>query len=109
MDLATVMNEDMGGYVNDLTREMDKHVLPGYPDFFNTYIWKDFEKDGVAIRYPGATRGHIEYTKDMVITGIHLYETATESCICCYKPSVHEAVKQFIGSKIILQEQGGVV
>ena len=103
MDLLTKLDSD--DYINDLTKEMDKHLLPGWPDYLNTYLWKPFEKDGTAIRFPGATRGHVEFDDDLVITDIVLYDTASENCIACYKPSIHEAVKQFIGSKIVIQEE----
>jgi hypothetical protein len=98
-------------WFNDLTDEMDKHLLPCWEESlkkgytFGTYIYEPTRREnGMAIRFPGATRGHIEIDKNMVITNIVLYDTAFEHGIACYKKSVEEAVKKFIGAKIILSE-----
>lgn len=104
MELITVRKYD--DYVNDLTKEMDKHLLFHAPKLgWSTYLWYNFKEDGVAIRYPGATRGHIEYDKDMIITDVVIYEDTGIGKMGCYKESVREAVKQFIGARIVIQEE----
>jgi len=105
LELITILAGD--DYINDLTKEMDKHLLPGFildEYCMLTYLWHEFEEDGVAIRYPGATRGHIEYDKDKVITDVVIYDDTGTGRMGCYKESVREAVKQFIGAKIVIQE-----
>jgi hypothetical protein len=108
MIIVTIKNEN-GDFVNALTEEMDKYII--YPiKGFVTYLWYETKKledgkgYGRAIRYPGATRGHIEVNKDGIITGIVLYETASDNCIACYSQGVHEAVLNFIGCKIVYEE-----
>lgn len=61
-------------YINDLTREMDKYIIfqPKYGS--TTYIYgNDINKNRMAIRFPGATRGGIELDENRVITSIYLY------------------------------------
>lgn len=105
MELITTRTEFNGDWENDLTREMDKHLLPGCPEYFKTYLWHRFDPDGVAIRYPGATRGHIEFNEEMIITKIVLYDTAFDhKGVRCYEPTVEQAVQRFIGDKIVCVE-----
>lgn len=89
-------------YINDLTEEMDKHILHPVPKLsWKTYIYApSFNRSHYGIRYPGATRGSVVLDEDNIITNIILYDTAVGGVIGCYKDSVNEAVKQFIGRKL---------
>lgn len=100
MELITVkqqygLDDD---YENDLTKEMDKHLLKKHKDF-KSYICKG----NMALRYPGATRGHIEIDDNMVIVDIVLYDTACDNIVKCYKSTIREVIKKFIGAKIIFK------
>lgn len=98
-------------WTNDLTRAMDEHLRKEWEStksHFNTYLLVlEGERNIMVIRFPGATRGAVEFDDDMIITDIHLYDTAFENTsVSCYKPSVAEAVKPFIGMKIVLERNG---
>lgn len=98
MDIITKREKD--SFQNDITREMDKHLILGYS--FYTYIYDELIKGKVIIRYPGATRGCISIDQDSIITDIAIYDPPEVSC---YLPSVNEAVKQFIGCKLVFTEE----
>ena len=112
IDLITEKEEFGDNYVNDLTREMDKYLL--YPDNHcgsPTYIYaNDINKNRMAIRYPGATRGGISLDENRVITDIQLYDDtcfdAGKHGVGVYKPEMKEAVQKFIGMKIIVRGDG---
>lgn len=96
------------GHVNDLTKEMDNYLKHG-TDRFYTYL---FEADNptirsdklyIAIRYPGATRGHIEIDKNYIITDIKLYNDA------CRLPNIYSdeilhCFEKYIGMKIVMEQ-----
>lgn len=104
MDLITKLkypndknfNED---YVNDLTKELDKHLIGKYPDYICTYIYGIIpdEHGWIAIRFPGATRGAIQLDENNVIQRISLYKD-----IRCYDNGAEKAVSKFIGHKLII-------
>ena len=104
-------------YFNGLTIEMDKYIdYQMYP--INTYLYEPYnemknnrKEDGsvvIAIRYPGATRGHIVIDKNNIIIDIVIYndykggkDLGDKTC-SGYSIEVREAVKRFIGYKIEL-------
>ncbi len=99
-------------YYNELTREMDKHLEQVYKESLEHFGWdgtyiceKDvrpnFKNDVYAIRYPGATRGHIEVDENNCIVSILLYDTAVGGCVGCYENSVNDIFDKYIGAKII--------
>jgi hypothetical protein len=98
-ELITKVDEYID-YTNDLTREMDKY-LEHEIGSFRTYIY-DHSLNGKtwAIRYPGATRGHIEINKDNTIVNIKLYKDCKTHEI--YKPNVEECFRKYIGMKLIM-------
>jgi len=103
MELITVVNIIIGQpeWINDLTREMDKHLLYSFDiPHWNTYIYRHRNrKNALDIRYPGATRGHIVVNNNM-IERIRFYNTAD-----IYKPSVKEAVQKYIGAKLVFESE----
>lgn len=61
-------------------------------------------------RTPGSTKGHIAVNKELVIQDIKFYpETSFNASLrgdkTAFKPEVEGAMKHFIGSKIILNEE----
>jgi hypothetical protein len=106
MDIPTLKVEwNSREYRNVICEELDKYVveehLPsvsyGGGTYFDGYI-----ADGhMGIRFPGATRGSIVFDKDGIITDIWLYDDAPARAVQCYKPEAYQAVKKFIGSKLI--------
>jgi hypothetical protein len=96
MDIITELDETQTLH-NDITREMDKHLIY-VPRYTNTYIYDTLMGNKALIRYPGATRGYIEFSEDNIIIDIIIQDPPK---VACYKPSVNEAVKKFIGDKLI--------
>ena len=95
MDIITKLDET--GLHNDITREMDKYLL--YENHYtNTYIYDTLMGNKAIIRYPGATRGYIEFSNDNIIIDIVIQDPPI---VACYKPGVKESVKKFIGDKLI--------
>lgn len=86
-------------HTNDLTREMDSYVTMNVSSF-NTYIYDAKNDNGdfysYAIRYPGATRGHIELNEENIITNIKLYDSTKD----IYRKEVEDILKKYIGMKL---------
>jgi hypothetical protein len=98
------MDDDL---INDMTREMDEHLLDNYKEYNNycggTYLWHTrSDKNHFAIRYPGATRGHIELDENDVIRDIKLYDTAHEHPTRCYKLTVVPILLKYVGMKLVI-------
>ena len=102
LNLITVpKRKDSHDYVNDLTKEIDKHLeSTEWPENFRTYIYGDKPNNHgwYSFRFPGATRGGIKVNEDNIIEKIEFFKDIT----LIYKDSVEEAVKKFIGYKIII-------
>lgn len=101
MDLITVpKHKGDHDYVNDLTKEIDKHLGNGWPEYFCTYIYgnRPNQHGWYSFRFPGATRGGIRVNADNIIEEIKFFRDIT----FIYDEGVEEAVKKFIGSKIII-------
>lgn len=84
---------------NIITLELDNQLkinVGGCP--FKNYIYNDRYQNKYAIRYPGATRGHIEVDDNNIIVKIKIYhdEYHTDNI---YKSTVENAMKKFIGYK----------
>lgn len=91
-------------YINDLTREMDKHLNQQIKNLknpiFHSYIYNSkVQKNVMLLRFPGATRGYIEVDSSLLITKIVLYE-GEHGISGIYNDTIIEAVKPFIGRKI---------
>ena len=61
-----------------------------------------------AIRFPGATRGHIEVDKDNIIIDIIFYTDSgiagkASNNVGIYKEDIREAAQKYIGRKIVIQ------
>ena len=109
IELITKLQEYSDDYENDLTREMDNNLLDNWKEVLEegythgTYIYRgDIGRSNMAIRFPGATRGHIEVDENMIIQKIQLYEDTCFGFVGCYKPSVKEAIEKYVGAKIVL-------
>jgi hypothetical protein len=107
--ISTKISDCLDGlYVNDLTKEMDKHIVEAYRNLdFETYICKPYRKANTfiyLIRFPGATRGAIK-TQDNKIVDIYLNEVAIydNDKLGIYDSKVVEAVKKYIGYELVLE------
>lgn len=91
------------GYVNDLTKEMDSYLK--YKDnILCTYLYdadKPTDKGYIAIRFPGATRGHIKVNKDNIIEEIKLYDDKY-NLDKIYEFNVRDCFEKYIGMKLVL-------
>ena len=77
---------------------------------FCTYVLEvdTYRPNFMAIRFPGATRGHIEIDENSIIKDIVFYEDSgiakkEPNNVGIYKEEIIDAVKKFIGRKIIIQ------
>lgn len=84
--------------VNELTIAVDKFLNEKRTTGFFTYLYP-FNQNTYAIRFPGATRGHVKVTSIGVITEVKIYDTKL------YNPNVNDYVKKFIGRRIMLKEE----
>lgn len=82
------------GYVNDLTRHLDKYLVGTVTRRWCTYIYDDPCGDNWLLRVPGATRGYVTVVEG-IITEVKLHEDSF-----CYKPEVLDTLNQFLGMKI---------
>ena len=102
MDLISKSEFLDDDYVNDLTKEMDEYLIGSWKQnrSINTYIYRQLGNRYQAIRYPGATRGHIEIDKNDIIIDIKLYsdELHTDSI---YEKNVSECFSKYIGRKLV--------
>jgi len=108
--ISTKTDDRFHNYSNKITKLLDmklhssykKHLRQGYHN--GTYIV--FEKADwhtAAIRFPGATRGHIGFDDNHIITEIVLYDDK-DSVDLIYKKEVIRELKKFIGMKLIRPE-----
>lgn len=83
---------------NEITLELDKMVKDSksITGFYN-YIHDEAVDGKWIIRYPGASRGHIETNNDNVITKIVIYDGATN----IYSKGVDKAISKFIGTSLV--------
>lgn len=104
-DELFLLKSDSNEYISYLTKEMDEYVNYS-SDYLRTYIFltnkdvedvKLFKKNKLAIRFPGATIGHVEVSKDLTIKEITLYEDMSFEP---YTKDVKEIFEKFIGKKI---------
>lgn len=101
-ELTTIF--DNRDWVNDLTKEMDKYLIGKWPERFCTYINEpDRETDKYfAIRFPGATRGHIEVDENMIIKDIKLYDVTCFDTHILYDKKVLDILSKYIGMKLVI-------
>jgi hypothetical protein len=84
---------------NYLMCDFKKHVRQGY--CIGSYMMFK-NKDTAAIRYPGATRGHVRFDENYIITEIKLYDEYDNKC---YKVAVMKELQKFIGCKLIIPQE----
>ena len=96
--MATFEAYSSNHLVNELTIAIDKFLNREHTEGFFTYLYP-FNQNTYAIRFPGATRGHVKVTSIGVITEVKIYDTKL------YKPEVNDYVKKFIGRRIMLKEE----
>ena len=109
-------------WLNDLTKEMDKHYIKElkskrensgwYKKYYITYLVNadtiNVSEDGkmsIMIRSSGDTRGYIELDDDNVIIGYKLYDNSykhNDKIDYCYKKSVKNIIDNFIGDTIYI-------
>lgn len=101
-ELTTIF--DNRDWVNDLTKEMDKYLIGKWPESFCTYIYDpDRETDKYfGIRFPGATRGHIEVDENMIIKNIELYNGTCFDIHILYHKEVLDILSNYIGMKLVI-------
>lgn len=70
---------------------------------FHTYMMSGNRPNSLTIRYPGATRGHLDFNENNIITRIKLHKnTAIGGSMGVYKEGVEDALYDFIGAKIYI-------
>lgn len=103
-------------YRNDITDFLDNYLIQVWKThmsqdiMFGTYLLRDEIDNHFYIRFPGATRGAIYFTKldddSYRITDIRMYKSAFDTVVGCYKNSkeVLDGLKQFIGKRIVFED-----
>lgn len=96
------------GLTNDLTREMDSYLIDTIKELEyigSTYICYEIPINNKwAIRFPGATRGHLEVDDNMIIIDIKLYDD-NYNTDKIYKNNVRECFDKYIGMKLEIISQ----
>ena len=91
-------------YLYDVKGELEDGL-----EYFDHLLQKNVTRDRILIpfRIPGATRGHIALDKDHIVTEIKFYEDTSfgASIDAVYDRGVVDAVKEFIGDKIVLVDK----
>lgn len=104
-----LIDQDMNEYIGALTKEMDDYLKRNTFDMHTYAYFHDSDidliergiKDKIALRYPGATIGHIKVTKDLIIEEIVLYN---DNFFKPYNPEVVEVFDKYINKKIVFQK-----
>lgn len=102
MEELITARKEYRDYTNDLTREMDSYLC-NHVDSFRTYIYDTPFNNTWAIRYPGATRGHIKLDENNIIKEIVLYKNYNSHTI--YKDNIEECFSKYIGMKFIIKNK----
>ena len=100
-DLITIKKRS--DYINNLTKEMDTYLKYKSPYTFGTYLCGKYQ-GRCAIRYPGATRGHIKVDENEVIIEIVLYKGENYDTSEIYESNVEECFEKYIGMRIVINE-----
>jgi hypothetical protein len=105
--ISTLLDEQYSDeeFKNEITELMDLYLVcewrktlrNGYCD--GTYMLFDkVDKGVVVIRFPGATRGHIEIDEESIIKKIVLYPETRE----IYKKALLKELDKYIGYRLII-------
>lgn len=99
-DLVSTLSEGPDDeFVNDFTREMDKHLIRHTNDYFKTYIDDHkYKNNSYAFRYPGVTRGCIMLDDNNIITRIILYKDIP----AIYDDEAEKIFDKYIGMALVL-------
>ena len=105
MELITTYNYAMSEWTNAMTDEMDSLMLDSLKPYIkyggSTYLCGYVENGTMALRFPGATRGGIDFNEEGIITEVRLYKDKMAMDNQCYKPEAYEAIKKYLGAKLI--------
>ena len=105
----------MNGIVNNLMVDLDEYLNADFKKIYkdlgfnvHSYLWRDDVEqclkgydNHIAFRHPGATNGHIEVDKDMIIKDIVFYE---DTCCWFYEGNYQSLKEKYIGTKLSLEE-----
>lgn len=101
MDIITTKTL-LGEGLNAITRVCDAHLIGRDRRMYQEGSWctyvAPFDKYTRVIRYPGASRGKIVVDNNNMIQELCIYDDQINST---YDSKVNEALKQFIGSRLI--------
>jgi hypothetical protein len=95
---------DSDDYFNEITTMLDTYLVDEWKKLtdkigFSTYMMFR-RKLGAAIRFPGATRGSVNFDENHIITEVMLYGDMKS----IYKEGALEALKQYIGCELVVPE-----
>lgn len=91
---------------NDLTREMDTYLIEKIKKLKHvgqTYLYDHPFGKHWPIRFPGATRGHIEVDENDIIQDIKLYTSGNTDGI--YNFNVRDCFEKYIGMKLVVLKE----
>ena len=96
-------------WIGDFTNDIDNFLTDDYKkddDSYKTYIMHTkSDKNILAIRFPGATRGHVSIDDNGIITSVVFYDETCFDIFKLYKKEVIEAINsKYIGTKIIFNK-----
>lgn len=108
-------NDILKGYLTDV---MDDNLYTPEgkekrkPYSYGTYVMMsdNYKPKLYPIRFPGATRGHIEVDDDMIIKDIKIYESSgiysgKPHTVGIYDPDIKVHLKEFIGKKLVIDRE----
>jgi hypothetical protein len=111
MELITTYNSAMSEYTNAMTDEMDSLMMDNLKPYIEyggtTYLYGHVNDGSLSLRFPGATRGGISFDKNGIITEVILYDDEVARDNQCYKPEAYEAIKKYVGAKLIFINEKG--
>lgn len=88
-------DKDSDRFICDLTKEMDLYSLSTFK-YWYTYLLKSNDNT-YGIRFPGASRGHIEVDSEGIIRNIKLYPEVDS----IYKKEVYNIFNKYIGLRLV--------
>lgn len=92
------LHKNAYGFINDVTKEIDRNILKPVGDFTHyLYLIKDEETNKVQfyIRYPGYTTGSIIVDEEFIIKEIKFHNTLNN-----YNKDVYNIFDKYIGMRI---------
>lgn len=102
VDLITTKAGVGSYYRNDLTHDMDKFT-DNSGDIFYNYVYDNPQGNKWILRYPGATRGHLEVDENMKIVDIKIYRDVYNTDEI-YKDGIYEMLNRYVGAKLVIEK-----